>query len=106
LEKRTSRRHGGVTSLGDALDGYLRESGLAQKLALRRIYSAWDAACGPRLAERARPVRFRDGQLLVEVQSSAHLHELESFTGEGLRRAANQRLGRAEILKVVFQLKR
>jgi predicted nucleic acid-binding Zn ribbon protein len=88
------------------MEGYLRESGLASKLALRRIYAAWDGACGPRLAAHARPVRFRDGQLLVEVQSSAHLHELENFTGEGLRRAANQRLGRAEILKVDFQLKR
>jgi len=88
------------------MEGYLRDSGLASKLALQRVYSAWDAACGARLAAHARPVRFRDGQLLVEVQSSAHMHELENFAGEGLRRAANQRLGRAEILRVAFQLKR
>jgi predicted nucleic acid-binding Zn ribbon protein len=88
------------------MEGYLRDSGLASKIALQRIYSAWDEACGPRIAVHARPVRFRDGQLLVEVQSSAHMHELENFTGEGLRRAANQRLGRAEIQSVDFQLKR
>ena len=99
-------RRGGITSLGDALSVYLRDSGLGTKLSVHRVYAAWNEACGPELARRARPVRFRDGRLLVEVESAAHLHELENFTGEGLARAANRKLARAEIRSVDFQLKR
>jgi hypothetical protein len=84
----------------------LRDSGLGPKLLSQEVYAAWSAACGQELASRARATRFTDGVLLVEVQSAPHLAELKSFSGESLRRAANQRLGSDRIRQVTFQLKR
>ena len=56
-------------------------------------------------SRRAVPVRFRDGELLVEVESATHLSELKNFKGDGYRSRANQRLGDDVIRKVVFKLK-
>ena len=90
----------------DAIRSYLKESGLAPQLRDRPVFEAWTAAVGERLARRARPVRFRGGELLVEVESAAHMQELKSFTGEQFKGLANQRLGKQTIRRVVFQLKR
>jgi hypothetical protein len=88
------------------LGTFLRRSGLDQKLRDAEVLGAWREAVGPELAQRARAVRFRDGELTVEVAASALLAELEGFTGEDLRRAANARLGAERIARVSFQLQR
>lgn len=85
---------------------YLRASGLADKLRDWPVYDAWAQALGPDLVFRARPVDFRRGQLIVEVDSAAHMAELRGFTGERYRALANQRLGAERIRRVSFQLKR
>jgi hypothetical protein len=70
------------------------------------VYRAWSDALGPELARRARPVRLRRGELCVEVEGAAQLHELSNFTGERYRRLANDALGREEIRRVVYKLRR
>jgi hypothetical protein len=70
------------------------------------VYEAWSNALGRDLARRARPVRFRRGELCVEVEGAAHYHELSNFTGERYRRLANEALGREEIRRVVYKLRR
>ena len=95
-----------MSSLGDALRLFLKESGLATKLKDWPILDAWATAAGEKLAHRARAVRFQNGELLVEVESATHLQELKSFTGERYRRLANERLGTDAIQRIVFKLKR
>lgn len=95
-----------VAPLGAAVEAYLHASGLGSRLRDHRIFEAWNAVVGAELARRAVPARFRNGELLVEVDSSAHLGELQAFTGEQYRQAANRRLGTARIERVVFKLRR
>jgi hypothetical protein len=92
--------------LRDALRGFLRDSGLDARLRNARVYQAWNDALGPRLARRIMPVQFRFGELTLEAESSVHLHELQSFTGESYRQDANRRLGEERIRKLNFRLKR
>ncbi|MBK8180164.1 MAG: DUF721 domain-containing protein [Planctomycetes bacterium] len=94
------------TPLQDALAAYLRDSGLESKFAQARVLRAWHEVVGEVLAKRARAVRFQGGELLVEVLSAPHLHELTNFTGERYRALANQKLGAPRITRVVFQLQR
>lgn len=101
-----SKKQHAPTSIHDALNAYLRRSGLDTQIAQARVIGAWRAVVGEALAKRAQAVRFQRGELLVEVQSAAHLQELTQFTGERYRVLANQRLGDARIERVVFQLKR
>lgn len=100
------RRRGGITSMQVAMSRFLRDTGLRSKLRNVAIFKAWRDALGIVLAQRARPVAFQDGVLEVSVQSSAHLQELVSFTGEQYRTKANRKLGSERIRKVVFRLER
>lgn len=94
------------TGLGDALGAFLRESGIGAQLRHAEVFQAWADSLGPRLAPKARAVRFQFGELTVEVESAPHLHELQNFTGESFRRTANGRLGDEVIQTVLFRLKR
>lgn len=90
----------------EALVSYLRSTGLDKQLAQARVLRAWKESVGESMAKRARAVRFQDGELLVEVSSAPHFHELKNFTGERYRTLANQKLGAARITRVSFQLER
>ena len=92
--------------LSDALAGFLRESGLGGKLYNWPVFRAWNEAAGPELARHARAVRFVRGELLVEVDSAVHMHELANFTGEEYRVRINERLGKDEVRRLTFHLKR
>jgi len=96
----------GPASMQDALRGFLRDSGLAAHMRHWPVFEAWSHALGSELARSARPVRFTRGELCVEVESAAHLHELSNFSGERYREIANAKLGKPEIQRIVFRLKR
>jgi hypothetical protein len=96
----------GAASMQDAVRGFLRDSGLAAQMRHWPVFEAWSQALGSELARRARPVRFTRGELCVEVESAAHLHELSNFSGERYREIANAKLGKPEIQRIVFRLKR
>jgi hypothetical protein len=87
------------------MGSFLSSSGLARKLSDTRVLGAWREALGPELAPRAKAVRFRRGELTVEVASAALRQELEAFTGDNYRRAANERVGAETIRRVTFRLK-
>jgi len=93
----------GLGSLQEALSTYLRETGLTRRRSESPVYDAFDTAAGTDLARRARPVRFARGVLTVEVDSSSHLHELETFRGEDLRARTNAVLGRPDVRKIAFK---
>jgi hypothetical protein len=101
-----ARKERGPTPIADALSDFLRDSGLSAHLRRGSVLQAWSRAVGRDLARRAKPVRFSRGELCVEVDSAAHMHELVSFTGERYRELANAQLGKPEIQRVVFRLKR
>lgn len=100
------RQRGGPVLLEHALRDFLAESKLGPKLATTRVIRAWQKALGPALSKHAQAVRFENGDLWTEVDSSAHLHDLVNFSGERYRRAANQTLGQDTIRRVIFQNKR
>ena len=98
-------RRGGLHPIQEALDAFLDSSGLKASATPIRVFRAWRDAVGRAMAKRTRPVRFRRGELVVEVESAAHLQELSSFTGEGYRRRVNARMGKEVVETVVFKLK-
>jgi hypothetical protein len=83
----------------------LRERGLSSGSRHARVFRAWNEALGSPGRDRSEPVRFQAGELTVEVASSVHLQELKNFTGEDVRRRANEKLGTDAIRRVVFRLK-
>lgn len=90
--------------MGEALDSFMVATGLQGQLGETRALRAWKQAAGT-LARRAQAVRFQKGVLTVEVSSAAHLQELQSFSGEPVRRKANALLSGNPIDRVVYKLK-
>lgn len=109
-ETQTTRRGTRVrrdpVAMSDAVGAFLRASGIGARTRHVPVYRAWNDAVGADLARRARPVRFERGELVVEVDSSAHFQELVAFTGEGFRERVNEILGEPGIRRMTFRLKR
>ncbi|MEO0649248.1 MAG: DUF721 domain-containing protein [Planctomycetota bacterium] len=93
----------GPDALGDLLRGVTRQAGLNRSKPVHPVFSAWAEAAGPALAEVAKPVRFRAGELAVDVASASHHHELVAFTGEPLRRRLNELLGEDLVRRIAFK---
>jgi len=95
-----------VHSADEAVQEFLAASGLGAKLRDWPVYEAWRNVLGEDLARRARAVDFRRGELVIEVESATHMHELSNFTGEQYRRRVNQELGRETVHRLSFKLRR
>lgn len=72
----------------DVLRGALRGA-LDRLPEAERVMAAWTVACGPQMAERARPVEFAAGVLTVETADVAWRRELA-----GMRERLRAELGR------------
>src|SRR5439155_20066036 len=72
----------------DALTG-----ALAPPTLLAEVQRAWPAAAGPMFADRARPVRERDGEVTVACGEAVLAQELDLLS-ELVRKQLNDALGR------------
>lgn len=97
------RRSSGPTPLGPTLARILSKTSFASREDTR-VFEAWIQAVGPELARHARPIGFARGELRVQVDTSARFHELEGFTGEQHRAAANRILAGETIRRLAFKL--
>lgn len=80
------RREGSV-GLRDALDRYLRRTGLKTQLDRASVVDEWPALVGGQIAAVSTPEGVSaDGILFVRVQSSAWLQELQMMSPDILRK--------------------
>ncbi len=67
LEVRTSR---------DAVKAALQFHGISDAVRAQRVHAEWSDLVGPRIASRTRPFGINERTLIIDVASSAWLHEL------------------------------
>ena len=67
------------------------------------VWSEWDAAVGPTLARHARPRRLVRGVLIVAVDSSEWMQELQ-FLKHDLRMRLNDRVGHEAVQRIFVVL--
>lgn len=61
---------------GVAIAEALRDNHLADAIREERVVTEWHGLAGDRIAQRTRPLEIRDRVLVIEVVTSAWLHEL------------------------------
>jgi predicted nucleic acid-binding Zn ribbon protein len=94
---------GKPTKLGDALQSYLRESGLDERVEEATILPEWAERVGAAISAVTVPVRVSRGALIVAVRSSGWLMELRLMEREILRRLNDGReRGRIERIRFVM----
>ena len=78
-----------------ALSGVLRAEPLASGMLGWRAVELWNDIVGESIARHSQAVRFRDGQLTVEVESSAWVQELSYLKADIQRRLNDALIGSA-----------
>ena len=89
--------------LGDVLTSALRTLPGAGALADFALWTRWEEIVGEVLARHARPVRLRRGVLLVHVDDSLWMQELQ-FLKHDIRDRLNTALGRAAVRDIFLSL--
>jgi predicted nucleic acid-binding Zn ribbon protein len=87
-------RRTGPRPLGQALDALTAR--LAPPTLLAEVQRAWPAAAGTLFAERAQPVRERDGTVTVACAEAVLANELDLLS-EHVRERLNDALGRPAV---------
>lgn len=94
---------GRPTSLGDALQQFLRTSGLEERVEEATILPEWEDRVGPAIAAVTTPQTVSRGTLVVAVRTSAWLMELKLMEREILGRLNEGRTrGRIERIRFVM----
>lgn len=89
------------TKLGDALQTYLRDSGLDERVEEAAILPEWAERVGGSIAAVTTPLRVSRGTLLVAVRTSSWLMELRLMEREILSRL-NEGRERGRIERIRF----
>jgi len=78
-----------ATGIGDALDAYLKRSGLKPRLDQARVLDEWPALVGPQIARVSTPEGIsEDGILFVRVTTAPWMQELQMQSPVILRQLA------------------
>ena len=65
-----------MRSAGDAVKAALSFRGISDQVRAQRVLTEWTELVGPKIASRPRPYGVSERVLVIEVASSAWLHEL------------------------------
>ncbi len=90
-------RRSKTVSLAEAINDYIREMNLGDKLREVSIIDSWEKVVGKAIASRTAKVSIRDGILTVYLNSSVVRNELLMIK-EALRERINESAG-AEVIK-------
>jgi hypothetical protein len=93
----------GPASISDLVADFARAHRLRRPDDRERVFAAWNRVAGKQLARVAWAVRWHHGELLVEVSSAAHMHELSAYRAAELTHALNQTLGSDMVSRLRFK---
>lgn len=88
-----------AASLGDIVDGLMREQVFSRGMPVAQLASRWPEIVGERLAAETAPAALDDGILTVEV-STGPWGAQAKFLHEEIKRKADEALGGGRIARV------
>lgn len=74
--------------LSESLDDVVRALRGPSKAVVAGVFGQWEDSVGEYVARNARPLRFDDGVLTVEVDEPAWVTQVQFMSGEIIRRLA------------------
>ncbi len=90
-----------LQAAGDIIQSVLQRAGVEEGFRRHSALMYWDDVVGDKIARKARPKELEGKTLLVNVESSAWVHEL-TYLKNDILRELNQRVGGGAIDKIVF----
>jgi predicted nucleic acid-binding Zn ribbon protein len=95
-------RRSKTISLAEALQDYIREMNLGDKLREVSVVESWESIVGKAIATRTTKVYIKDGILFVHLSSSIVRNELMMLR-EALREKLNNQAGTELIKEIVLK---
>lgn len=89
---RSARAVGEPTAFGSAVADLLAERGWQAQAAGASVLSRWEELVGPQVAAHCRPTRLRDGELVIEAESTAWATQLRLLS-RTLTKKLHEQLG-------------
>ncbi len=89
--------------ISDILKSALGKYRPAKDTRMTRIWDIWDEAVGKPIAMNAKPDAFKDGVLMVNVSSSAWIHQLKFLEKEMISNI-NKQLDQPVITQLRFKI--
>jgi len=89
--------------ISDILKSALSKYRPAKDLAMTQIWDIWDNAVGKPIAMNAKPDSFKDGILMVNVSSSAWIHQLK-FLEKDMISNINKTLDHPLVKQIRFKI--
>ena len=91
----------GPMRVAEALAGYLKKSGLGDRIEEASAVEEWASKVGDRIAEVTEPLHVNNGTLFVGVRSSAWLMELRMMEAD-VRRRLNEGREKGRVRRIRF----
>lgn len=95
-------RRSKTISLAEAMQDYIREMNLGDKLREVSVIESWESITGKAIASRTSKVYIKDGVLFVHLKSSIVRNELMMLR-EALREKLNSQAGAEVIREIVLK---
>ncbi len=94
-----------MKKVGSIIDKVMYKLGLSKRYNEQKAILIWDGIVGERIAGKTKPLYAREGTLVVEVENSTWMNELQFLKREMIEKL-NKKLGRWVIDDIHFLLKR
>jgi predicted nucleic acid-binding Zn ribbon protein len=88
--------------IGPTVEKVLSEAGLNKLVQARRVFQLWNKVVGPSIKRHAQPRSLRHGTLIVNVDSSVWLAQLDRYFKKRLKEKLNREVGKPLVKKIVF----
>ena len=95
-------RRSKTISLAEAMQDYIRELNLGEKLREVSVIESWESMVGKAISSRTSKVYIKDGVLFVHLKSSIVRNELMMLR-EALREKLNSQAGAEVIREIVLK---
>jgi predicted nucleic acid-binding Zn ribbon protein len=95
-------RRSRTISLGEALQDYIKEMNIGDKLSEAGVINSWEEIVGKAISSRTSRIYFKDHVLFVHLSSSVVRNELLMLR-EALKEKLNEKAGSEVIKDIVFR---
>ena len=99
----TNDKNEKLIHISDILKSALKKCRPAQDTRMTRIWELWDMAVGAPIAMNAKPHSFNNGTLVVNVSSSAWIHQLK-FLEKEIVNNLNKHLDAPMVQQIRFKI--
>jgi predicted nucleic acid-binding Zn ribbon protein len=89
--------------IGSIINDVIKQYRCEPDFALKKVWQLWDEAVGETIAQNARPEAFKGTLLIVRVNSSAWIHQLQ-FLKKDLISKLNAALGKPLVEEIKFKI--